>query len=85
MLSLIHNHKVVTLCKDTAPALSNAGCRSELENGCVYISAQRAPYSGHLAKAIGKENGGNGRLGKLKTDLKLSKALGFTGISENRL
>ena len=44
-------------------------CRSELENGCVYISVQGAPYSGHLARAIRKENGGSRGLGKLKTDL----------------
>ena len=82
--SLVPNHKVVTLYKGTAPAPSNVGCRSELENGCVYISVQRAPYWGHLARAIRKENGGSRGLGKLKTDLKLSKALGLTGISENR-
>ena len=68
-----------------APAPSNVGCRSELENGFVYINVQRAPYSGHLARAIRKENEGSRGLGKLKTDLKVSKALGFTGISENRL
>ena len=84
MPSLVPNHKVVTLYKGTAPAPSNVGCRSELENGCVYISVQRAPYWGHLARAIRKENGGSRGLGKLKTDLKLSKALGLTGISENR-
>ena len=39
--------------------------------------------SSHLARAIQKENEGSRGLGKLKTDLKLSKALGFTGISEN--
>ena len=75
----------MTLYKGTAPAPSNVGCCSELENGCVYLSAQRAPYSGHLARAIRKENGGSRGLGNLKTDFKLSKALGFTGISENRL
>ena len=78
--SLAPNHNVVTLHKGTAPAPSNVGCCSQLENGCVYISAQRAPYSGHLARAIRKENGGSRGLGNLKTDFKLSKALGFTGI-----
>ena len=67
--SLVPNHKVVTLYKGTAPAPSNVGCRSELENGCVYISVQGAPYSGHLARAIRKENGGGRGLGKLKTNL----------------
>ena len=67
--SLVPNHKVVTLYKGTAPAPSNVGCCSELENGCVYISVQRAPYSGHLARSIRKENGGSRGLGKLKTDL----------------
>ena len=50
--SLVPNHKVVTLYKGTAPAPSNVGCCSELENGCVYIGVQLAPYSGHLARAI---------------------------------
>ena len=67
--SLVPNHKVVTLYKGTAPAPSNVGCCSELENGCVYISVQRAPYSGHLARTIRKENGGGKVQGKLKTDL----------------